>query len=102
MSVYYSGSLLAAGLASTLLRPAGWYWGPVGIYAGQVAYMWLVYGPGLPAGDPIIFPSLIAVAIFGAIPTLAGGLLGAGIGAILGLAFVWNGVRSDNSPDSHG
>jgi hypothetical protein len=73
---YYSISLFAAGLISTLFWPNGWQWGPIGIYAGQVAYILLAYNPGGPA----IFPAPIAVGLFGTVQAIVGGLMGMGIG----------------------
>jgi hypothetical protein len=72
---YYSFSLFAAGLLSTLFRARGWYWGPTGVYVGQVAYAWAAYQPG----DPIILPLPISVAVFGTVQSFFGGLMGAGI-----------------------
>ena len=102
LSGYYSASLFVAGLASTLFRPAGWYWGPLGVYGVQVAYMWFVYLPRLPQGDPIIFPAPIAVALFGTVQALAGGLLGAGIGFVIAWALVGKRVQQGVAPDAGG
>ena len=102
ISVYYSASLFVAGLASTLFRPAGWYWGPVGVYGGQVAYMLFVYMPRLPRGDPLIFPAPIAVALFGTMQALAGGLLGAGIGFVIAWAFGGERAQQGVAPASGG
>ena len=98
ISIYYSASLFVAGLASTLFRPAGWYWGPLGVYGGQVAYMWFVYLPRLPQGDPVILPAPIAVALFGTVPALAGGLLGASIGFVVASAFSGKRVQQGIAP----
>lgn len=73
---YYSISLVAAGLISTLFWPNGWQWGPIGIYAGQVAYMLLAYDP---VGAAIL-PALIAVGLFGTVQSVVGGIMGMGIG----------------------
>lgn len=101
LSGYYSASLFVAGLASTLFRPAGWFWGPVGVFGGQVAYMWLVYFPSLSQGDPIIFPAPIALALFGTVQAFAGGLLGAVIGFVVVWAF--GGKRAQGvAPDAGG
>lgn len=103
ISIYYSASLFVAGLASTLFRPVGWYWGPVGVYGGQVAYMWFVYFPSLPQGAPFILPAPIALALFGTVQALAGGLLGAGIGFVVACAFA--GKRAQGvapAPDGSG
>ncbi len=102
LSAYYSASLFVAGLASTLFLPAGWYWGPIGVYAGQVAYMWFVYLPRLPQGDPVILPAPIAVALFGTVPTFAGGLLGAGIGFVVAAAFSGKRAQQGVAPDADG
>ena len=78
-SLYYSTSLALAGLVSTLLRPKGWYWGPIGVYVGQLAYYWLVYAPT----GPVILPGALAIALFGTVQSIVGGLFGAAIGVAL-------------------
>ena len=102
LTAYYSTSLFVAGLASTLFRPTGWYWGPVGVYGGQVAYLWFVYFPHLPRSDPIIFPAPLAVALFGTVQALAGGLLGAGLGIVIAAAFGGRRVQQGVAPDAGG
>ena len=99
---YYSASLFVAGLVSTLFLPAGWYWGPVGVSGGQMAYMWFVYFPRLPQGDPVILPAPIAVALFGTVQTVAGGLLGAGIGFMVAWTFGGKRASQGVSPDVSG
>ena len=79
---YYSFSLFAAGLLSTLFRPRGWYWGPTGVYVGQLAYVWLAYQPSGPA----ILPAAISVAVFGTVQSIIGGLMGAGIAVAVDIA----------------
>lgn len=72
---YYSIALALAGAISTLFQLNGWYWGPVGIFAGQVAYMWLVHQPLNP-----IFPPYVAIVLFGTWQPILGGAIGALIG----------------------
>jgi hypothetical protein len=42
---YYSVSLFVAALISSLFSPNGWHWGPIGIFAGEVAYILLTHDP---------------------------------------------------------
>jgi len=76
MTAYYSGTLFAAGFLSALFWRHGFYWGPIGIYVGQIAYLWLAHHPG----GPIIFPAVFAVALFGTIQPIIGALLGWAVG----------------------
>lgn len=69
--VYYSFTLVLAGASSTLFQRTGWYWGPVGVFAGQVAYIFLVYQPQNP-----IFPTSVAIILFGTWQPLLGGAIG--------------------------
>ncbi len=79
-SNYYRLSGVVAGMASSLFRWRRFYWGPVGVWLGQVAYIELIYSPTLPASDPRIFPSFIAVLLFGSFWVLVGGLVGGMLG----------------------
>ncbi len=72
MTPYYSGSLFIVGLLSSLLGRSGFYWGPIGIYIGQAAFLSMAN----PQGG--IIPAPIAVALFGTIQPLIGALLGSG------------------------
>jgi hypothetical protein len=67
-SLYYDGSLAAAGLLAAAVCPRFWWLGAMGIYFGQVGYMELVLLGMLRPGDPAIMPSYLGVAIFGFAP----------------------------------
>jgi hypothetical protein len=87
---YYSTSLVAAGFISTLFWPAGWYWGPLGIYAGQVAYVNSLDVLHLPAGPADHFSvefAVLAVALFGTLQSIVGGLMGMGVGLAVARVF---------------
>ena len=71
MTFYYSGSLLASGFVSSIFWKRGFYLGPIGIFIGQIAYMWTFSGKGFP-----IFPAPLAVAVFGTIQPVAGAAIG--------------------------
>lgn len=43
---YYFGSLFLAGLVSALPCPRHWWKGTIGVYLGQYAFMFIVYGLG--------------------------------------------------------
>ena len=71
MAAYYSGSLFASGFLSSIFWKRGIYLGPIGIFIGQVAFIWILLGQGIP-----IFPAPLAVAVFGTIQPVAGAVLG--------------------------
>jgi hypothetical protein len=65
---YYVGSLLLAGAVSALPCPRYWWWGTIGVYAGQYAFMFIAYGPGN------LWPlSLLFGAVFMIVSLLGGG-----------------------------
>jgi hypothetical protein len=76
-TLYYSGSLFIAGMLSTLFWKSGFYWGPLGIFAGQTAFLCVQD----PQGG--IFPAPLAVALFGTVQPIVGALIAWGVGHTL-------------------
>lgn len=69
---YSSGIAIASFVGGTVAGRRIWL-PMLGAYVGQVLYCWIAYRPG----GPIILPIAISAAIFGAIPSFVGAVLGA-------------------------
>lgn len=75
LGFYYYGALTTSGFVAAILYPRSWWLGALGVYVGQIVFIELWYLPTLPAADPRIMPSFIAVAIFGMLPVVLGSLV---------------------------
>jgi hypothetical protein len=79
VNTLYSAYVALAGLVASFGRPRGFYWGVVGVYAGQVIALHAL----IPAVGVPIMPPFIGVLLFGTLPAVGGALVGAGIGYCL-------------------
>ena len=72
----YSVFVALAGFVASFGRLRGFYWGVVGVYAGQVIALHLL----TPLTGVPILPAILSVLIFGTFQAIVGALVGAGIG----------------------
>jgi hypothetical protein len=70
----FTPCLLLIGIAASMLKPKGLYFGAAGIYLGQLAFIYVF----LPTAG--IFPVPLAVLLFATLPAVLGCLLGGAVG----------------------
>jgi hypothetical protein len=72
----YSVYVALAGLAASFGQPREFFWGVIGVYAGQVIALHAL----IPVAGVPIMPPFLGVLLFGTLPAVAGALIGAGFG----------------------